>query len=147
MFHIKFQASEPSSSEEEDFLNIFPCISKVRIWDPLAQDHPEPCGLDLDKLGKRPPGTAEEDDFKIFCFVFLRFEPRIFFWGVILDPGSSIRTNLVKDHQVMLHTKFQASEQSGSQEEDFFFYLFYVFLWFETRTLWPRANLVPGTFV
>ena len=27
MLHTKFQASKPSGSEEEDFLNIFLCIS------------------------------------------------------------------------------------------------------------------------
>ena len=33
----------------------------------------------------------------------------------------------------MLYTKFQASEPSGSEEEDFLIY-FYAFLWFEPRT-------------
>ena len=34
----------------------------------------------------------------------------------------------------MLYTKFQASEPSGSEEEDFLIY-FYAFLWFEPRTM------------
>ena len=46
MLHIKFQASKPSGSEEEDFL--------------------------------------------IFFYVFLRFEPRIPWQGAILDPGTSL---------------------------------------------------------
>ena len=33
----------------------------------------------------------------------------------------------------MLHTKFQASKPSGSEEEDFLIF-FYVFLWFEPTT-------------
>ena len=46
MLHIKFQASKPSGSEEEDFL--------------------------------------------IFFYVFLRFEPMIPLQGAILDPGTFI---------------------------------------------------------
>ena len=30
MLHTKFQASKPSGSEEEDFLNIFICISTAQ---------------------------------------------------------------------------------------------------------------------
>ena len=45
----------------------------------------------------------------------------------------------------MLYSKFQASEPSGSAEEDFL-NIFYVFLWFDSRTPWPRAILDPGTF-
>ena len=41
----------------------------------------------------------------------------------------------------MLHTKFQASEPSGSVEEDFLIY-FYAFLWFGPRTL-ARNHLGP----
>ena len=33
----------------------------------------------------------------------------------------------------MLHTKFQVSKPSGSEEEDFLIF-FYVFLWLEPRT-------------
>ena len=46
----------------------------------------------------------------------------------------------------MLHTKFQASKPSGSEEEDFLMF-FYVFLWLETTTPWPEAILDPGTFI
>ena len=35
----------------------------------------------------------------------------------------------------MLHTKFQASKPSGSEEENFLI-IFYVILWFEPRTPW-----------
>ena len=41
----------------------------------------------------------------------------------------------------MLHTKFQASEPSGSKEEDFKF--FYAFLWFEPRVPGPPCTLGP----
>ena len=41
----------------------------------------------------------------------------------------------------MLYTKFQASEPSGSEEEDFLIY-FYAFLWFEPRTP-ARGHLGP----
>ena len=40
----------------------------------------------------------------------------------------------------MLHTKFQASEPSGS-EEDFLIFLF-VFLRFETKTPWRKIWLL-----
>ena len=40
----------------------------------------------------------------------------------------------------MLHTKFQASKPSGSEEDDFLI-LFYVFLRFEPRTPWRRTIL------
>ena len=39
--------------------------------------------------------------------------------GATLDPGTLVWTNLVKDHQAMLQTKFQAPEPSSSGEEDF----------------------------
>ena len=43
----------------------------------------------------------------------------------------------------MLHTKFQASKPSGSEEEDFLIF-FYVFLWLEPRIPWQGAILNPG---
>ena len=43
----------------------------------------------------------------------------------------------------MLHTKFQASKPSGSEED--FLIFFYVFLWFEPRIPWQGAVLDPGT--
>ena len=43
----------------------------------------------------------------------------------------------------MLHTKFQASEPSGSEEEDFLIY-FYAFLWFEPRTPGQRPSWTLG---
>ena len=39
--------------------------------------------------------------------------------GAILDPGTFVWTNSVKDHQSMLHNKFQAPEPSSSGEEEF----------------------------
>ena len=44
----------------------------------------------------------------------------------------------------MLHIKFQASNPSGSEKEDFLIF-FYVFLRFEPRIPWQGAILVPGT--
>ena len=46
----------------------------------------------------------------------------------------------------MLHTGFQTSGPSGSEEEDFLIY-FYAFLWFEPRTPRCRAILDPGAFI
>ena len=37
--------------------------------------------------------------------------------GAPLDPGTLGLTNLVKDHQAMLHAKFQAPEPSSSGED------------------------------
>ena len=44
----------------------------------------------------------------------------------------------------MLHTKFQASKPSGSEEE-YLLILFHVFLWFEPSTPWQGAILDPAT--
>ena len=46
----------------------------------------------------------------------------------------------------MLHTKFQASNPSGSEEEDFLI-SFNVSIWFEPRTAWREAILDPETFI
>ena len=43
----------------------------------------------------------------------------------------------------MLHTKFQASKPSGSEEEDFLIF-FYAFLWFEPTTTDQRPSLTLG---
>ena len=45
----------------------------------------------------------------------------------------------------MLHTEFQASKPSGSEEKDVL-NVFYVFKWHESRTPLPVAILDPGTF-
>ena len=58
MLHTKFQASKPSSSEEEDFLNIFLCNFYDLNLEPLARDHLEPRDLHLNKLGKELLGNA-----------------------------------------------------------------------------------------
>ena len=65
------------------------------------------------------PSGSKEEGFRIFFYVFLSFEPRTPWCRAILDPGTFIRIKLVKDHQAMLHTKFQASKPNGSEEEDF----------------------------
>ena len=43
----------------------------------------------------------------------------------------------------MLHTKFQANEPSGSEEEDFCI-VFFHFLWFKPRNTWEGAILDSG---
>ena len=58
--------------------------------------------------------------------------------GATLDPGTLAGTNLVKDHQAMLQTKFQAPEPSSSGEEDFKVYFI-----FEPKTPRRRAILEP----
>ena len=42
----------------------------------------------------------------------------------------------------MLHTKFQASKPSGSEED--FSMFFYVFLWLKSRTPGLRPSLTQG---
>ena len=46
----------------------------------------------------------------------------------------------------MLHTKFQASKPSGSEEEDFLIF-FYVFLWFEPKPPQRGAMMDPRTSI
>ena len=46
----------------------------------------------------------------------------------------------------MLHTKFQASKPSGSEEEDSII-LFHVFLWFEPKPPQHGAMLDPRTSI
>ena len=60
----------------------------------------------------------------------------------ILDPGILVWTNLVKDHQAMLHTKFQAPEPSSSEEEDFEVYFI-----FEPKTPRRRAISDPRAII
>ena len=87
------------------------------------------------------PSGSEEEDFLIYFYAFLWFEPRTPWRGAILDPGTLVWTNLVKDHQAMLHTKFQAPEPSYSGVEDFEVYFI-----FEPKTPPPprrRAILDP----
>ena len=46
----------------------------------------------------------------------------------------------------MLHTKFQASKPSDSEEEDFF-YIFLCISMARTYNPWPEAILDPGTYI
>ena len=46
----------------------------------------------------------------------------------------------------MLHTNFQASKPSGSEEEDLQIFL-YVFLWLNPGTPRPEAIWDPRTFI
>ena len=58
------------------------------------------------KFQASKPSNYEEEDFLIYFYAFLWFEPRTPWRGTILDPGTFIRSNLVKDHYAMLYTKF-----------------------------------------
>ena len=62
------------------------------------------------------------------------------------DSMATIRTNLVKDHKAMQHTKFQVTEPSGSEEEDFL-NIIHVFLWFKHRTSCGGAILDQGAII
>ena len=73
------------------------------------------------------PSGSEEEDFLIYFYAFLWFEPRTPWRGAILDPGT-----------LVLHTKFQAPEPSSSGEEDFEVYFI-----FEPKTPRRRAILDP----
>ena len=46
-----------------------------------------------------------------------------------------------------LYTKFQASEPSGFETEDFFFHIAYVFLCFKPRSPWRKAILDSQTLI
>ena len=114
---------------------------------PLTRGHLGSWDLHLNKLGRDPLGNAtyqistsgpsgsEEENFLIYFYAFLWFEPRTPWRGAILDPGTLVLANLVKDHQAMLHTKFQAPEPSSSGEEDFEVYFI-----FEPKTPPPQDH-------
>ena len=55
---------------------------------------------------------SEVEAFLIFCIYFYGFNP---------EPPrrDHFGTNFVEDHLPMIHTKFQDSEASGSEGEDF----------------------------
>ena len=98
---------------------------------PLARGHLGSWDLHLNKLGRGPLGNATYQISNIWamwflqrrflniflCFSMVRTKDPL--RGAILDPGTLVWTNLVKDHQAMLYTKFQAPEPSSSGEEDF----------------------------
>ena len=87
------------------------------------------------KFQKYGPSGSEEEDCWISIYAFLCFEPRTPWRGAILDPETLVWINLVKDHQAVLHTKFQAREPSSSGEEDFEVYFI-----FEPKT--PRRRAI-----
>ena len=45
-----------------------------------------------------------------------------------------------------MHTKFQTSELSDSEEQDIF-NIFYAFLRFKPKNHWSRAILDPGSYI
>ena len=147
MLHTKFQASKPSGSEVDDVLIFFyvflwlepmtpgqrpswtlgPFIRKNLVEDYQAMLHT--------KFQTSGPCGSEEEGFWIDYNAFLWFKPRTPWHRAIWDPGILVWTNLVKDHQAMLHTKFQAPEPSSSGEEDFEVYFI-----FEPKT--PRRRAI-----
>ena len=80
------------------------------------------------------PSGSEEEDSSMYFYAFLWSEPRTPWHRAILDPQTFILTNLVKDHQAMLYTKFQAPEPSSSGED------FVVYFIFEPKT--PRGRAI-----
>ena len=63
----------------------------------MVRDHLGPWNLHLNKLGTglldnaaSEPSGAKEEDFLIFFYVFLSFEPRTPWRGTILDPWTFI---------------------------------------------------------
>ena len=69
------------------------------------------------------PSGSEVEDFLIYFYAFLWIEPRTPRRRAILDPGNLVSTNLVKDHQAMLHTTFPAPEPSKSGEDFEVYYI------------------------
>ena len=90
MLHIKFQASEPRGSEEENF-SIFLCISMVRTYDPWrchlgpwVKDHQDM--LHNEKFQAPEPSNSGEEDFS----VYFNFEPKTLCIRATLDPRATI---------------------------------------------------------
>ena len=77
----------------------------------------------------QPIGSEEKKDF---FYRFLWFNLRTPEAGPFRIIRPSSEQNSVKNHEAMLHTKFQASEPRGFEED--FSIFFYVFLWFKPRT-------------
>ena len=103
-------------------------FSMVQTQVPLGQGHFGPGGHHLNKLDKRffskcyisnikhlSPAVLEMKILKYILFSNTR--PA----RAILDPRVTFLTNLVEVNQVLLHTKFRASEHTCSEEEDFFY--------------------------
>ena len=57
MLHIKFQTSEHSGSDEEDFEKVFIYFYGLNLG-PLVRGHLTPWDLQLNKIGKRPLGKC-----------------------------------------------------------------------------------------
>ena len=74
------------------------------------------------KFQASEPSVSKDEDYLINSYTFLWFKPQT---SSILDPGTFVWTDLVKDYQAMLHTKFQAPEPSRSREEDFLVYFIF----------------------
>ena len=123
MLHTKFQASKPSGSEEEDFW-IFSMQFYGLNLGRLTRGHLGPWDLHLNKLGRGSLGNATYQISNIWAkwfwrrrflnifLCFLWFEPRTPWRGAILDPGTLVWTNLVKDHRQCYIPNFKHLSQA-----------------------------------
>ena len=118
-------------------------VPEATIWENSEELYYE---ILYNKFQASKPSGSEEEDFWIFFYVFLWFEPRTPRQGAVLDPATFIWTKLEKNYQAMLHIEFQASKPNGPEEEDFWIFS-YDFLWSEPRTPWHGAILDPETFI
>ena len=83
LLNTKFQASKPSGSEEEDFINIFLCMSMVRTYDRRTQGHLGHWVLHLNILGKELLGYATYQISNIWAQWFLRRRFLIYFYAFL----------------------------------------------------------------
>ena len=106
------------SSGKED-LNFFLCISMVQTQDALGRIHFGPCGHLFEQAMLR---TTKQCCISIFRQLSLAVLEEPNFKYILLNGHPEIgplSTNLIKDHQTMLLTKFQLSAETDSEEEDF----------------------------
>ena len=87
------------------------------IWANLVQDHK--AMLHTKYQSSRPHGFGQEDFLKIFPYITVckMADP----WGgAIFDPRDKIWANLVEDHMVMLHIKYQSSRPFAVFDKNIF---------------------------
>ena len=101
MLHIIFQTPVHSGSEEEDFEKVFIYFYGLNLGPPgagpsctqgpsIEQNWYKTTRqmLHIKFQASKPSGS--EEDFLIFFYIFLWFEPRTPWRGAILDPGTFI---------------------------------------------------------
>ena len=80
---------------------------------------------------------------KIF-FMFLLYKPMYNMWPPVwghFGPRGMIWTNLVEDHYMMLHIKYQCSRPCGFRQEDFFHAFHHISL---CKTCDPQGGAIFG---